>query len=107
MLDFYKNINEVSSSHKLLKQKIVKTNFNKWKRELSKKELRLIYASCSREMYELGYMKKRYNHKISNFTRAREIIISTIKYYLGLIKQKELFKPHLEDYLKKIENKRK
>ena len=72
MIDFHEKITKTDKYHKLLVQGFVISNLDKWKKELTNDQLKLIYSSVGRKIYELGYLNKISKNKISNFTRYKE-----------------------------------
>ncbi|MFH1053152.1 MAG: sulfotransferase [Candidatus Woesearchaeota archaeon] len=92
MLTFYKRTGKIPAHHKMLKQGFTKDNCNKWKKELNKKELDLIYAAAGRKIYELGYSNKIIIKKISLARRIKEFIYEKIHFSLRLFSSKETFK---------------
>ena len=82
MLYFHKKVKEsLPPQHKLLKNGFIKNNFNKWKKTLTNKELKLIYAGTGTKIYEMGYSDKPIIEKISFLNRLWEYSIDKLYFY--------------------------
>jgi hypothetical protein len=100
MLNFYKYVGDVSSIHRLLKKRIIKDNYNKWKRELKENQLRLIYAAAGKRIYELKYTKKEHKAQISFLERLSEYVSDKIKVRLRLLRHTGRFFRRKNKYMK-------
>lgn len=81
MLEFNKTVDDPKSYHKLLKRSFVRNNYDKWQKELTRKDLRLINAGAGKEMFELEYTNDYHKEEISLFTRLWEYIQDKFKHY--------------------------
>lgn len=95
MLTFHDRIKKVDKHHKLLKKGFVSNNFNKWKKELSHRDLNMIYAAAGKEIYKLGYTKEHHKQKISSAIRFKEYFVDKILIFYNKIK-KYIFKEYLK-----------
>ncbi|MBC8501373.1 MAG: sulfotransferase [DPANN group archaeon] len=107
MMNFQRKIKKTDIHHKFLKKGFVSNNFNKWKKELTKKELELIYAAAGKEIYKFGYSKEFLDQKISNATRFREYFFDKILITYSKLRTLKLLKNKKKMYKTKIQIARK
>lgn len=85
MLSYHKDVGKVARIHPLLDKGFVSKNFNKWKKELGRRELGLIYAGAGKKIFELGYSDKEYKNRIRFATRLKEYISDKTAHYRTLL----------------------
>ncbi|MFH1308285.1 MAG: sulfotransferase [archaeon] len=79
MLDFHKNITGKHSFNTLIRNKIAKDNTGKWKKVLSKKDLKLLYSVASKDMFSEGYLDRVYYIHIGIFDNISEYLKDFIR----------------------------
>jgi len=99
MLSFSKDVDRVLPHQKLLIEGFVGSNYNKWKNELTRKELELVYAGTGKKINELGYLDSPHENTISFSERLNEFIYSKISLYWKLLRYGGILtfsnRPHL------------
>jgi hypothetical protein len=106
MLDYNKYIDDkipyYKKDHLLLKKGFVQNNFNKWKKELNKKQLRLIYHYTYQLMKKYEYEEEIFRcRNISFIRRIFEYLYDKIIIRYRMIKLKKMGLNH-KRYFKKI-----